>query len=81
MNKEDLLPVADAQQRIIAAMSPTPAEQIPLSEGLGRVLAKDVQSRRTQPPTAVSAMDGYAVRAIDVTAPPATLRVIGYAPA
>ena len=81
MNKEDLLPVADAQQRIIAAMSPTPAEQIPLSEGLGRVLAKDVRSRRTQPPAAVSAMDGYAVRAIDVTALPTTLRVIGYAPA
>ena len=81
MNKTGLLPVAEAQQRIISAMSPLPAEQIPLSKGLGRVLAEDVQSRRTQPPAAVSAMDGYAVRAIDVATLPTTLQIVGYAPA
>lgn len=81
MNKIDLLPVAEAQQRIISSMPPLPGEQIPLSKGLGRVLAEDVRSRRTQPPEAVSAMDGYAVRAADVTTLPATLEVIGSAPA
>ena len=32
---------------------------------------------RTQPPAAVSAMDGYAVRAADVAQAPATLKLIG----
>jgi len=78
---KNLLPVAEAQQRIIDAVSPLPAEQISLTEGLGRVLARDIASRRDQPPMAVSAMDGYAVRAADVATLPATLNVVGYAPA
>ncbi|CAN0461485.1 unnamed protein product, partial [Discosporangium mesarthrocarpum] len=81
MAGKDLLPVADAQQRIIDAVEPLPAEQISLADGLGRVLARDVASRRDQPPMAMSAMDGYAVRAADVAALPATLNVVGYAPA
>ena len=35
-------------------------------EAHGRVLAADLAALRTQPPVAVSAMDGYAVRAADV---------------
>ena len=81
MAGKDLLPVADAQQRIIDAVEPLPAEQISLADGLGRVLARDVASRRDQPPMAVSAMDGYAVRAADVASLPASLNVVGYAPA
>lgn len=81
MNGKGLLPVAEAQQRIIDAVSPLPAEQISLTDGLGRVLAQDVAARRDQPPMAVSAMDGYAVRAADVQNLPATLKVVGYAPA
>lgn len=81
MADKGLLPVAEAQQRIIEAVSPLPAEQISLTDGLGRVLAQDVAARRDQPPMAVSAMDGYAVRAADVETLPATLNVIGYAPA
>lgn len=81
MADKGLLPVAEAQQRIIDAVSPLPAEQISLTDGLGRVLARDVAARRDQPPMAVSAMDGYAVRAADVATLPATLNVIGYAPA
>ncbi|MGB0630395.1 MAG: gephyrin-like molybdotransferase Glp [Alphaproteobacteria bacterium] len=81
MNGKGLLPVVEAQQRIVDALSPLPAEQISLSRGLGRVLAEDVVSRRSQPPMAVSAMDGYAVRAGDVASLPAELKIIGYAPA
>ncbi len=81
MADKGLLPVAEAQQRIVDAVSPLPAEQISLTDGLGRVLAQDVAARRDQPPMAVSAMDGYAVRAADVENLPATLNVIGYAPA
>lgn len=81
MADKGLLPVAEAQQRIVDAVSPLPAEQISLTDGLGRVLAQDVASRRNQPPMAVSAMDGYAVRAADVETLPVNLSVIGYAPA
>ena len=81
MAGKDLLPVAEAQQSIIDAVGPLPAEQISLADGLGRVLAREVASRRDQPPMAMSAMDGYAVRAADVASLPATLNVVGYAPA
>lgn len=76
-----MIPVAEARQRILADLAVMPAEQVGLNEALGRVLAEDVVARRTQPPQAVSAMDGYAVRAADVASVPASLTVIGTAPA
>jgi molybdopterin molybdotransferase len=76
-----MIPVADAQQRLLASLLPLGAEQVPLTDALGRVLARDVVARRTQPPTAVSAMDGYAVRSEDVIEVPARLKVVGAAPA
>ena len=76
-----MIPVEEAQQRLIAMIAPLGAEQVSLTEALGRVLAEDVVARRTQPPWAVSAMDGYAVRAADVAQIPARLKVVGAAPA
>ena len=71
-----MIPVADAIARILAGVEPLPAEMVPLGDGLGRVLAEDLASRRTQPPAAVSAMDGYAVRAEDAARVPAELRIV-----
>ena len=76
-----MIPVEEAIRRITRSLRALPAEQVALADALGRVLAEDVASRRRQPPAAVSAMDGYAVRAEDVATLPATLKVIGYAPA
>jgi len=76
-----MIPVAEALARIVAAFSPLPAETVGIAEASGRVLAQDVVARVTQPPHAVSAMDGYAVRAADVGTVPATLKVIGAVPA
>ena len=45
--------------------APLGAEEVPLAEAAGRVLARDVVAARAQPPFAASAMDGYAVRAAD----------------
>jgi molybdopterin molybdotransferase len=42
-----------------------------------RVLARDATALRTQPPLAMSAMDGYAVRSADAAQVAARLRVIG----
>jgi molybdopterin molybdotransferase len=75
-----LLPVEEARARILAALSPTAAETLALPETAGRVLARPVLARLTQPPAAVSAMDGYALRAADGVLG-ARLAVIGAAPA
>ena len=72
-----LMPVAEALARVLADAAPLPAERVPLRQAVGRVLTEDVQALRTQPPAAVSAMDGYAVRACDVANVPASLRVTG----
>jgi molybdopterin molybdotransferase len=76
----DLLPVDQARARIIGALTPTAAETVALAEGAGRVLARPVMARLTQPPADVSAMDGYAVRAGDAS-DGAVLAVVGAAPA
>jgi molybdopterin molybdotransferase len=76
-----MLSVAEARARITAAFHPLGSEQVGLLSALGRVLAADVAARVTQPPAAVSAMDGYAVRADDVAQVPARLRIVGQAPA
>ena len=61
-----MIAVEEALARILAAMPSLPAETVGLRDALGRVLAEPVIARVTQPPSAVSAMDGYAVRAEDV---------------
>lgn len=71
-----MISVAEARDRILAALSPCGAETVAVSESLGRVLAADLAARVTQPPSAVSAMDGYAVRGADVATAPVTLRQI-----
>ena len=76
-----MISVADALARMTAFFDPLPAETVPLSNALGRVLAADVTAKVTQPPLAVSAMDGYAARHQDVRSVPVTLDVIGRAPA
>ena len=60
-----LMPVADALAAILAGAEPLPEEMLALDTAFHRVLARDLAARRTQPPEAMSAMDGYAVRAID----------------
>jgi len=72
-----LLSVAEALEQVLAHAAPLSAEEVPLAEADGRVLAYDLKARRTQPPADVSAMDGYAVRASDVATAPARLKVIG----
>ena len=76
-----MLSVDEALARILAAFSPLPAETVSVDEAFGRVLAAPVTARITQPPHAVSAMDGYAVRAADLPQAPARLRVVGAVPA
>ena len=72
----------EALQRITAGVAPiAQSEDVPLLAAPGRVTARPVTARFTQPPFNASAMDGYAVRASDVARLPARLHVIGEAAA
>lgn len=72
-----LLPVADARRLIVAALAPVDVETVPLAAAFDRVLREDATARVSHPPADVSAMDGYALRAADVTAAGQTLTVVG----
>uniref|UniRef100_E6QSR9 molybdopterin molybdotransferase n=1 Tax=mine drainage metagenome TaxID=410659 RepID=E6QSR9_9ZZZZ len=65
-----------AQQLILQHTVRLDAEIIPLARSLNRVLAKDIQANRDHPPYDVSAMDGYAVRAKNLSTRPILLTVI-----
>src|SRR3981189_979126 len=71
------MPVADALSAVLAGAESLPEEMVALDAAHHRVLARDVAALRTQPPQAMSAMDGYAVRAADAAQVAARLKVIG----
>ncbi len=76
-----MISVEEATARIIAAFTPIATDRIPLGHATGRVLAEDAKAKLSQPPFAVSSMDGYALRAADARQAGSELTVIGSAPA
>jgi molybdopterin molybdotransferase len=78
---ENLLPVADALERLLARLTVTAVESVPLRDACGRVLAEDVVSNRLLPGCDNSVMDGFAVRSSDCAGAaadaPVTLRIQG----
>lgn len=69
-----LLPLEQAQARLLALANPLPIEHIAVDEASGYYLAAPLLARRTQPAADLSAMDGYAVTAGCLDGP---WRVIG----
>ncbi len=72
--------VEEALARVLdlAAARRLPDESIDLTEAAGRVLAKDVVATHDLPPFANSAMDGFALRGIDLPASgERRLRIVG----
>mgnify|MGYP002735255260 FL=1 len=68
--------------KLLEACPDLPTEQVPLRDALGRVLATEVHSLVDVPGFDNSAMDGYAVRAEDLsTSEPVELVVVGEQPA
>ncbi len=57
-----MLTVDQARQIVLAGSAPLEAEEVPVDDALGRVLAEEVRAAHDVPPFASSAMDGYAVR-------------------
>ena len=76
-----MITVDEALERILANVNVLEAEEKPLLEALGQVLAEDVSSGFDIPPLDNTAMDGYAVRAEDTRGAsadsPVELRVAG----
>ncbi|MBI3597621.1 MAG: molybdopterin molybdotransferase MoeA [Nitrospirae bacterium] len=61
-----MIPVEKARSLILDQIQRMGTEKLDLLHSLGRVLAEPVLSRRDHPPWNSSAMDGYAVRHVDV---------------
>jgi molybdopterin molybdotransferase len=76
-----MLPLAEAQRRVLAALTPLPPESARLQDAAGRFLRECVQAPFDLPQFHNSAMDGYAVRSGDLgpASPeqPVTLRRVG----
>lgn len=79
------IPVAEARDVVLSTVRALGAEKVPISEGLGRVLAEAVSSPWHLPPCDNTAMDGFAVRSADVAsasrAQPVRLKVLESLPA
>jgi molybdopterin molybdotransferase len=69
------------REKLAAAGIQPGREVVDLAEARGRVLAEDVAADRDYPPFHRAIRDGFAVRAEDVAAPPAELRLLGEIPA
>ena len=80
-----LIPLEEAQRRVLEGVTPLAAERVQVDHAAGRVLATAVTSLLTVPPWDNSAMDGFAVRSADLAtasaASPVSLRVLGEVPA
>jgi molybdopterin molybdotransferase len=81
-----LLRVEEARARILAGLEPVRGEErLAPEEALGRILAEPVVAANDLPGWDNSAMDGYAIRALDVAGAterdPVALRVVGEAAA
>jgi molybdopterin molybdotransferase len=80
-----VISVHEALKLILNQISPLPGEEVGVLQAVGRVLGEEVRARRSVPPFANSAMDGYAVRWEDVAqaceANPVRLRVLESVPA
>ena len=72
-----MIPVADAVQIVTAQTQPLEPQRVYIADALGRILAEDIIADTDLPPFDRAQMDGYAVRAADVSNTPARLRIAG----
>ena len=74
---EGLLSVDEALARILAHASPLAEESVGLHQARGRTLTRSLAAQRTQPPSDLSAMDGYAIRHADLHDLARPLKLVG----
>lgn len=72
----EYLTVTAAQQCVLDSVNLLGTEMVTIDHSLGRVLAQGICANRDLPPYDVSAMDGFALRSIDVENVPVKLKII-----
>jgi len=63
------IPHQQAQQQLLEMAAPLGTENLEVENAVGRYLGQSLNARRTQPAADLSAMDGYAVRADELSGP------------
>jgi molybdopterin molybdotransferase len=71
-----MIPLHEAQETVLAGCAPLTPQQVAYTEMTGRVLDQDVVAVEDVPPFQNTAVDGYAVRAIDAEQVPVELVVV-----
>ncbi|MGH9067577.1 MAG: molybdopterin molybdotransferase MoeA [Acidimicrobiales bacterium] len=77
---DPLLPLDQARDFVLSGCERLPVVALTLAQALGTVIARPVRATEPVPPFANTAMDGYAVRAVDTVGAdrePVTLAVVG----
>lgn len=69
MTRPPPLPLDEAQRRLLALAPVIPVENFPLAQAAGHYLAEPLSAARTQPAAPLSAMDGFALRSVDLPGP------------
>jgi molybdopterin molybdotransferase len=72
-----MIPVAEAVQIVAGQTRILELERVFLIDALGRILGEDIIADTDLPPFDRAQMDGYAVRAQDVSTTPARLAIVG----
>jgi molybdopterin molybdotransferase len=72
-----MTPLDDVRAVVMQTCAMAPAVSVSIDEARGLVLAEDVRATEDVPPFHNTAVDGYAVRAVDVAHVPVELHVVG----
>src|SRR6266481_1848323 len=85
VTSKSVIPLEEAQNRILATVPRLPVATVPLADALGLVTVEDLSATEPIPPFANTGVDGYAVRAADTAGAtpdtPVRLRVVDELPA
>ncbi len=77
MYRGEVISLAEARARVLEQCPALSIDHVPLAEALGCVTAEVIVAREAVPAFANTAMDGYAVRSVDITGAPVRLAVVG----
>lgn len=69
-------PIPEVRAQILSTVRRTPSETVSFQDAVGRILAEPVVAPHDVPSFSNSAMDGFAVRAEDVSSPGAVLEIV-----
>ena len=72
-----MIPLEEARDYVLGRCEGPASVVVPLADARGLVLAESVDATEHVPPFANTAMDGFAVRAVDTVGAPVTLDLVG----